>query len=67
MVEPLPYHHEPGTGKAKLLDDEDALLRAVASTLMSDGANGDSAPSANTWRTSSPRRAKSAERAELSR
>jgi DhnA family fructose-bisphosphate aldolase class Ia len=30
MVEPLPYHHEPGTGKAKLLDDEDALLRAVA-------------------------------------
>jgi hypothetical protein len=30
MVEPLPYHHEPGTGVAKLLDDEDALLRAVA-------------------------------------
>jgi hypothetical protein len=30
MVEPLPYHHEPGTGTAKLLDDEDALLRAVA-------------------------------------
>jgi hypothetical protein len=32
MVEPLPYHHvapvAPGT--AKLLDDEDALLRAVA-------------------------------------
>lgn len=32
MVEPLPYHHSaaraPGT--AKLLDDEDALLRAVA-------------------------------------
>jgi len=32
MVEPLPYHHTgpvaPGT--AKLLDDEDALLRAVA-------------------------------------
>jgi hypothetical protein len=30
MVEPLPYPHEPGTGKAKLLDDDDALLRAVA-------------------------------------
>jgi DhnA family fructose-bisphosphate aldolase class Ia len=30
MVEPLPYHHEPTTGKARLLDDEDALLRAVA-------------------------------------
>ena len=30
MVEPLPYHHEPETGVAKLLDDEDALLRAVA-------------------------------------
>jgi hypothetical protein len=30
MVEPLPYHHEPASGKAKLLDDEDALLRAVA-------------------------------------
>lgn len=30
MVEPLPYHHAPGTGNAKLLDDEDALLRAVA-------------------------------------
>jgi hypothetical protein len=29
MVEPLPYHHGP-TGKATLLDDEDALLRAVA-------------------------------------
>jgi DhnA family fructose-bisphosphate aldolase class Ia len=30
MVEPLPYHHDPATGVAKLLDDEDALLRAVA-------------------------------------
>ena len=30
MVEPLPYHHEPTSGHAKLLDDEDALLRAVA-------------------------------------
>jgi hypothetical protein len=30
MVEPLPYHHEPTIGKARLLDDEDALLRAVA-------------------------------------
>lgn len=30
MVEPLPYHHHPDTGAAKLLDDEDALLRAVA-------------------------------------
>jgi DhnA family fructose-bisphosphate aldolase class Ia len=30
MVEPLPYHHDPTSGKAKLLDDEDALLRAVA-------------------------------------
>ena len=30
MVEPLPYHHDPTTGAAKLLDDEDALLRAVA-------------------------------------
>jgi DhnA family fructose-bisphosphate aldolase class Ia len=30
MVEPLPYHHDPQTGAAKLLDDEDALLRAVA-------------------------------------
>jgi len=30
MVEPLPYHHDPGTGSAKLLDDEDALLRGVA-------------------------------------
>ena len=30
MVEPLPYHHEPTSGEAKLLDDEDALLRAVA-------------------------------------
>lgn len=29
MVEPLPYHHD-ATGAAKLLDDEDALLRAVA-------------------------------------
>ena len=29
MVEPLPYHHDSTTGKAKLLDDEDALLRAV--------------------------------------
>ena len=29
MVEPLPYHHDQ-TGAAKLLDDEDALLRAVA-------------------------------------
>ena len=30
MVEPLPYHHDPTTGAARLLDDEDALLRAVA-------------------------------------
>lgn len=30
MVEPLPYHHDPATGAARLLDDEDALLRAVA-------------------------------------
>lgn len=30
MVEPLPYHHDPATGAAKLLNDEDALLRAVA-------------------------------------
>jgi hypothetical protein len=30
MVEPLPYHHDPATGAAKLLDDDDALLRAVA-------------------------------------
>lgn len=30
MVEPLPYHHDPTTAAAKLLDDEDALLRAVA-------------------------------------
>lgn len=30
MVEPLPYHHDPTTGEAKLLDDDDALLRAVA-------------------------------------
>ncbi len=30
MVEPLPYHHDQVTGAAKLLDDEDALLRAVA-------------------------------------
>jgi hypothetical protein len=30
MVEPLPYHHDPDTGAAKLLADEDALLRAVA-------------------------------------
>jgi hypothetical protein len=29
MVEPLPYHHE-SPGRAKLLDDDDALLRAVA-------------------------------------
>jgi hypothetical protein len=29
MVEPLPYHHDT-TGRAKLLDDDDALLRAVA-------------------------------------
>jgi hypothetical protein len=30
MVEPLPYHRDPTTGSATLLDDEDALLRAVA-------------------------------------
>jgi hypothetical protein len=30
MIEPLPYHHDPATGAAKLLDDDDALLRAVA-------------------------------------
>lgn len=30
MVEPLPYHHDPDTGAATLLGDEDALLRAVA-------------------------------------
>src|SRR5690606_36088747 len=29
MVEPLPYHHDH-SGAARLLDDEDALLRAVA-------------------------------------
>ena len=29
MVEPLPYHHE-SPGRARLLDDDDALLRAVA-------------------------------------
>jgi hypothetical protein len=29
MVEPLPYHVD-ATGRAKLLDDDDALLRAVA-------------------------------------
>ncbi|MGH9133391.1 MAG: Cgl0159 family (beta/alpha)8-fold protein [Ilumatobacteraceae bacterium] len=29
MVEPLPYHHA-SPGRAKLLDDDDALLRAVA-------------------------------------
>ena len=30
MVEPLPYHCDPVTGRATLLDDDDALLRAVA-------------------------------------
>lgn len=30
MVEPLPYHRNAMTGAAKLLDDDDALLRAVA-------------------------------------
>lgn len=30
MVEPLPYHRDPTTGSARLLDDDDALLRAVA-------------------------------------
>jgi len=30
LVEPLPYHTNPMTGTARLLDDEDALLRAVA-------------------------------------
>jgi hypothetical protein len=30
MVEPLPYHRDPASGTATLLDDEDALLRAVA-------------------------------------
>lgn len=33
MVEPLPYHHTsrpPAPGTARLLDDDDALLRAVA-------------------------------------
>ena len=30
MVEPLPYHHDGATGAARLLDDDDALLRAVA-------------------------------------
>ena len=29
MVEPLPYHHDT-SGRATLLDDDDALLRAVA-------------------------------------
>lgn len=29
MVEPLPYHHDE-SGAARLLDDDDALLRAVA-------------------------------------
>lgn len=30
MVEPLPYTVDPTTGSAQLLDDDDALLRAVA-------------------------------------
>jgi hypothetical protein len=30
MVEPLPYHRHPETGSAVLVDDDDALLRAVA-------------------------------------
>lgn len=30
MVEPLPYQLDPETGAATLVDDEDALLRAVA-------------------------------------
>lgn len=30
MVEPLPYHRDADTGAARLLDDADALLRAVA-------------------------------------
>lgn len=30
MVEPLPYHRDPASGAARLLDDDDALLRAVA-------------------------------------
>ena len=30
MVEPLPYTVDPATGSAQLLDDDDALLRAVA-------------------------------------
>jgi len=43
MVEPLPYHHDPVTGVARLLDDEDALLRAVAI------ASGIGASSTATW------------------
>lgn len=43
MVEPLPYHHDPTTGAAKLLDDEDALLRAVA---VGSGLGG---TTASTW------------------
>jgi DhnA family fructose-bisphosphate aldolase class Ia len=43
MVEPLPYHHDPTTGAAKLLDDDDALLRAVAV------ASGLGATSTATW------------------
>lgn len=30
MVEPLPYRRDPGSGRAVPVDDEDALLRAVA-------------------------------------
>jgi hypothetical protein len=30
MIEPLPYHHQAPSGAAKLLDDDDALLQAVA-------------------------------------
>lgn len=30
MVEPLPYHRDPVSGRPALLDDEDAVVRAVA-------------------------------------
>lgn len=43
MVEPLPYHRDATTGAARLLDDEDALLRAVA---VGSGLGGTSAA---TW------------------
>ena len=30
MLEPLPYHDDPDTGRATYLDDERKLIRAVA-------------------------------------